>query len=97
MSFDLGAVLPPIGVPALITSVYAAAVNGITLLWMYLRLFCCTRAPAPAEQYLRPRERIGFTAIVISSSKETPHRSGRLINGVRGSLQSRFDRTGPDL
>ncbi len=44
----------------------AAAVNGITLLRMYFRLFCGTRAHTPAEQYLRPRERIAFTALVVA-------------------------------
>jgi NADH-quinone oxidoreductase subunit M len=43
----------------------ATALNGITLLRMYFRLFCGTRDRAPAEQSLRLRERIGFTAIVL--------------------------------
>jgi NADH-quinone oxidoreductase subunit M len=43
----------------------ATALNGITLLRMYFRLFCGTRDRAPAEQSLRLRERIGFSAIVL--------------------------------
>ena len=44
----------------------ASALNGITVLHVYFRLFCGARDAAPQGQRLRLRERLGIVALVFS-------------------------------
>ncbi|MCA9519346.1 MAG: hypothetical protein KC609_00165 [Myxococcales bacterium] len=49
---------------ALSVVLIATALNGITVMHVYFRLFCGAREPGPGSQQLRARERIGIVALV---------------------------------